>query len=161
MTLYYELPIYKTAYELYLTFVQVRRKLPREERYTIGEALDRAMVDVLVLVYRINSTRDKVPLIARARQLVIEIEIRTRILRDLKALSVGQFTTLFDLNESVSKQLANWQRSVSRQTKISDAVVSSPADGRPESAGSRSGGVRHTANPMNDDDPTCSAEVTP
>ena len=160
MAIYLELPVYKTSYELYLTFVTLRRKLPREERYTIGEQLDRAMVDLLVLFYRINSTREKSPLIARARQLVVEIEIRTRILRDIKALSVRQFTTLFDLSESVSRQLVNWQRSVSRQTKISDAVVSSPADGRPESGGSRFVGVRHTANPMKQDDPTYSTEET-
>ena len=160
MAIYLELPVYKTCYELYLTFVKARRTLPREERYTIGEQLDRAMVDVLVLLYRINSTREKSPLIARARQLVVEIEIRTRILRDVKALSVRQFTTLFDLGESIAKQLVNWQRSPSRQKNISDAVVSSPADGRPESGGSRSGGARHTANPMKQDDPTYSAEVT-
>ena len=132
MAIYLELPVYKTSYELYLTFVTLRRKLPRE----------------------------KSPLIARARQLVVEIEIRTRILRDIKALSVRQSTMLFDLSESVSRQLVNWQRSVSRQTKISDAVVSSPADGRPESGGSRSVGVRHTANPMKQDDPTYSTEET-
>lgn len=160
MAIYLELPVYKTCYELYLTFVTLRRKLPREERYTIGEQLDRAMVDVLVLLYRINSTREKSPHIARARQLVVEIEIRTRILRDIKALSIKQFTMLFDLVESVAKQLVNWQRSLSRQTKISDAVVSSPADGRPESGGSRSVGARHTANPMKQDDPTYSTEVT-
>ena len=124
MAIYLELPVYKTCYELYLTFVTLRRTLPREERYTIGEQLDRAMVDVLVLLYRINSTREKSPLIARARQLV------------------------------------NWQRSVSRQAKISDAVVSFPADGRPESGGSRSDGARHTANPMKQDDPTYSTEAT-
>lgn len=161
MAIYLELPVYKACYELYLTFVQVRRKLPREERYTIGEALDRAMVDTLVLLQRINATREKAPLIVRARQLVAEIQIRVRVLRDVKALSVKAFTTLFDMGESVSKQLASWQRFAQRQTKISDADVPSPAGGRPESAGSRSGGVRHTANPMKNDDPTCSAEVTP
>lgn len=160
MAIYCELPVYKTAYELYLEFTRTRRTLPREERYTIGEALDRAMVDLLVLFYRINSTREKSPLIARARQLVVEIEIRMRVLRDAKALSVRAFTTLFDLSESVSRQLVNWQRSVSRQTKISDAAVSSPAGGRPESAGSRFGGACHTANSMKKDDPTYSAEET-
>lgn len=159
MAIYLELPVYKTCYELYLAFVQMRRKLPREERYTIGQELDRAMVDTLVLLQRINATREKAPLIVRARQLVAEVQIRLRILRDIKALSIRQFTTLFDLGESVSKQLASWQRFAQRQ-RVSDASAPSVPGGRPESVGSRSGGVRHTANPMNDDDPTCSTEVT-
>ena len=159
MAIYLELPVYKTCYELYLKFVLARRKLPREERYTIGQELDRAMVGTLVLLQRINSTREKAPLIIRARQLVAEIQIRTRILRDVKALSVRQFTTLFDLGESVSKQLASWQKFAQRKD-ISDASAPSVPGGRPESAGSRSGGARHTANPMKNDDPTYSTEET-
>ena len=83
MAIYLELPVYKACYELYLEFVKVRRTLPREERYTIGQELDRVMVEVLVLLQRINATRDKVPLIGRARQLVAEIQIRMRVLKDV------------------------------------------------------------------------------
>jgi len=147
MALYYDLPVYKIGNELYVKFVLARRTLPREERYTIGQELDRAMVDVLVLVYRINSSRDKVPLIARARQLVVEIQVRTRVLRDIRALSVGHFTELFDLSENLAKQLASWQK-FSQKQPISDANVPSDSDGRPESAGSWSGGARQKANPM-------------
>lgn len=168
MAIYLELPVYKACYELYLEFVKVRRTLPREERYTIGQELDRVMVEVLVLLQRINATRDRVPLIGRARQLVAEIRIRMRVLKDVKALSAGRFTALFDLSESVSKQLVSWQKFSQKQ--ISDANVPSTRDGRPESAESRFGGVRQKANPMRDDsalsvhsdngDPTANTEVT-
>ena len=170
MALYYDLPVYKTGYELYLNFVKVRRTLPREERYTLGQELDRAMVELLVMVQRINSTREKIPLIARARQLAVEIQVRIRVLRDVQALSIKAFTGLFDLSESVSKQLASWQRFSQKQT-ISDAKVSSVPGGRPESVGSRFDGVRQTANPMREGaassaspdsgGPTCSREATP
>ena len=160
MALYLDLPVYKVCNELYLEFVQARRTLPRTERYTIGQELDRAMVEVLVLIQRINSTREKVPLIVRARQLVVEIQVRTRVLRDIKALSIGAFTRLFDLSENLSKQLASWQRFSSKQTS-SDANAPSSRGGRPESAGSWSGGARQPANPMNDNGgPTANTEVT-
>ena len=159
MAIYYDLPVYKTCYELYLKFVTARRILPREERYTIAQELDRAMVETLVLLQRINSTREKVPLIVRARQLIAEIQIRIRVLRDIKALSIKVFTELFDLSENVSKQLTSWQKFSQRQT-ISDANAPSVVGGRPESVGSRSAGVRQKANPMINDDPTGSMEVT-
>jgi len=169
MALYLDLPVYKVCNELYVTFVKMRRALPREERYTIGQELDRAMVEVLVLIQRINSTRDKVPLIARARQLVVEIQVRTRVLWDVKALSIRHFTELFDLSENLSRQLTSWQRFSQKQT-ISDASVPSRQGGRPESAGSRSGGVRQMANPMREcaassassgnGGPTANTEVT-
>ena len=187
MALYLDLPVYKVCSELYVEFVQARRALPRTERYTVGQELDRAIVEVLVMIQRINSTREKVPLIARARQLVVEIQVRTRVLRDVKALSIGTFTRLFDLSENLSKQLASWQRfsqKVGRDDPIaprrrgvtppyqsgmdlqapqdfSDANAPSGQGGRPESAGSRFGGVRQTANPMSDNgDPTANTEVT-
>ncbi len=160
MALYLDLPVYKVCNELYLEFVQARRMLPRTERYTVGQELDRAMVEVLVLIQRINSTREKVPLLARARQLVVEIQVRTRVLRDIKALSIGTFAKLFDLSENLSKQLVSWQRFSQRQPS-SDASASSGQGGRPESAGSRLGGASHTANSMKDNgDPTANTEVT-
>ena len=180
MAIYLELPVYKACYELYLEFAKVRRTLPREERYTIGLELDRAMVDTLVLLQRINASRDKVPLIGRARQLVAEIQIRMRVLKDVKALSVGHFTTLFDLSESVSMQLTSWQKFSQRgcggagraalPEMALDANVPSCRDGRPESVGSRFGGESHKANPMrngaassahpHNGDPTANTEVT-
>ena len=160
MALFLDLPVYKACNELYVEFVQARRTLPRTERYTVGQELDRAIVEVLVLIQRINSTREKVPLLARARQLVVEIQVRTRVLRDIKALSISAFAKLFDLSENLSKQLASWQR-FSQKQRSSDANASSCQGGRPESVGSRFGGVRHTANPMNDNgDPTANTEVT-
>ncbi len=50
MALYIDLPVYKVCNELYLEFVLARRTLPRTERYTIGQELDRAIVEVLVLI---------------------------------------------------------------------------------------------------------------
>ena len=160
MALYLDLTVYKVCNELYLEFVLARRTLPRTERYAIGQELDRAIVEVLVLIQRINSTREKVPLIVQARQLVVEIQVRTRVLRDIKALSIGAFTKLFDLSENLSKQFASWQR-FSQKQRSSDASASSGQGGRPESVGSRFGGACHTANPMNDNgDPTANMEVT-
>lgn len=169
MALYLDLPVYKVGSELYVEFIKARRTLPREERYTIGQEIDRAIVETLVLIQRINSTHEKVPLIARARQLVTEIQVRTRALRDVRALAIKHFTTLFDLSENYSKQLMCWQRFTQRRT-ISDANVPSASDGRPESVGPRSGGACHQANPMRDGaassassdngDPTASTEVT-
>lgn len=158
MAIYLELPVYKACYELYMTFVKMRRTLPREDRYTLGQDIDRAIVDALVLLQRINSTREKVPLIVKARQLVAEVQIRIRALRDVRALSIGHFTTLFDLSESVSKQLVSWQKFSQRAF---DANTPSEVGGRPESAGLRSCGARQKANPMNDNgDPTANMEVT-
>jgi len=147
MAIYLDLPVYKVCYELYLMFVELRHTLPREERYTIGQELDRAMVEVLVLIQRINSTREKVPLIARARQLVVEIQVRTRVLRDVRALAIRPYTELFNLSENLARQLTSWQK-FSQKKMISDANVPSGSGGRPESDGSRSGGARQMANPM-------------
>ena len=117
------------------------------------------MVDTLVLVQRINSTKEKVPLIAKARQLIAEVQIRTRVLRDLKALPIKAFAELFDLSENVSRQLTSWQK-FSQKQSISDADAPSARSVRPESVGSRFVGARQTANPMNNDDPTRNMEVT-
>ena len=48
MALYLDLPVYKVCNELYLEFVLARRTLPRTERYTVGQELDRARVNSML-----------------------------------------------------------------------------------------------------------------
>ena len=102
MAIYLELPVYKACNELYVEFVKIRRHLPRDGRYTMGQEIDQAMVATLVLLQRINASRDKVPLVVKARQLVAEIQVRVRALRDVRAMSINHFVKLFE-KSSLSK----------------------------------------------------------
>ena len=67
---------------------------------------------MMMCVYRANSTRAKAPLIQQARERVEVIRLLLRICKDLRQVNLETFVALNERVESVSKQLAAWQKSV-------------------------------------------------
>ena len=108
MALYSELPVYKDTYQLLLKFVSMSVTWQRDYRYTIGQELKKEVMDLLVLIYRTNSTREKAPILAEARESMERVKIYVRLLRDLHQIGTDKYATLADEMGSISKQLAKW-----------------------------------------------------
>lgn len=61
MALHTQLPIYKVAYDLLDVAVDVTRNMPRDFKQSIGGKIRDECVELLVLIFRANVARDKVP----------------------------------------------------------------------------------------------------
>lgn len=156
--LYSNLPVYRDCYAVTLEFAKIRSELPRDTRYTIAQDLSRALVDMMVTIYRANSSRtDKARLIAEMRRQAVEVQIYFRLLSDMHQLGAQKAAFFMDKVTSIGKQLAAWHksavggsRSVATEKALSNgAEPPSRADGRPECVGSRPGAASQKANPMN------------
>ena len=64
-----DLPVYKATYDLLLGIFQFTKDFAREYKYTVGESLKKETVDLLTLIYRANSRRDKAETLQTAREL--------------------------------------------------------------------------------------------
>lgn len=109
MALYSELPVYKAAYGLMLRLVSMSVSWQRDYRYTLGQEVKQELVDLLVLIYRVNSTREKGDVLREAREVMERVKIRVRLLRDLRQIGERPYALLADEMGSISKQLAAWQ----------------------------------------------------
>ena len=144
--IYSNLPVYRDCYAVTLEFAKMRNELPRDTRYTIAQDLSRALVDMMVTIYRANSSRnEKARLIAEMRRKVVEIQIYFRLLSDMHQLGVQKAAFFMDKVTAIGKQLAAWHK----HAISNGAEPPSRADGRPECVGSRSGAASHKVNPMN------------
>jgi len=113
MALYSELPVYKESYDLLVELFRYVKDFHREYKYTIGESIKKETINMMMCVYRANSTRSKEPFIQKAREHVEVIRLLLRICKDLRQISLKKFVVLNQKVESVSKQLAAWQKSFS------------------------------------------------
>jgi len=59
MAQYQHLPIYKLTYDLLLRIMQVTKNFPREYKYTLGQKLKDEVIELIVLIYKANSARDR------------------------------------------------------------------------------------------------------
>ncbi len=155
--LYSNLPVYRDCYAITLEFAKMRGTLSRDTRYTIAQDLNRVMIDMMVMIYRANSSRsDKARLIAEMRRLTVEMQIYFRLLSDMHQLGANKAAFFMDKVTSIGKQLAAWHKSAVKESRISNgAEPPSLMDGRPECAGSRSGAESHTVNPMSSGRAAC------
>jgi len=113
MALYTELPIYRTSYDL-LKLVNMRIKtFPRDFKFTLGTQLRNECTDLILNIYRANSTRDKVPHIEQIQEKIQVIKLILRLSRDMNFLSTKSFSEISELIHSVSKQSHGWKQKFS------------------------------------------------
>ena len=68
MGLHYDLPVFKACYDLLLEIFQFTKDFGKEYKYTVGESLKKQMVDLLTLIFRANSRKDKDLVLQEARE---------------------------------------------------------------------------------------------
>ena len=109
MALYENLPVYKAGYDLLLETCHLAVNLAREHRYTLGERLQGELTEILVCIYRANSSQEgRAEVLAEARQRLVKAKLYLRMLHDLQQLSTAQFAREAERCETLSKQLAAW-----------------------------------------------------
>ncbi len=111
MALYDELPVFKASYDLLLDIYRFSSTLTREFKFTIGEKLKNETLQLLILVFRANSEREKIQAIQKAREQIEMVRLLLRVLKDLKQISLKSFVRVNQQVENVSKQLSGWQKS--------------------------------------------------
>ena len=113
MATYNNLPVYKTSYDLLTDLFRLCQNMERDFKFTIGEKLKNEVIELIMNVYRANCRHEKALLIAAGRENAEVIRLLLRLLQDLKQIKLETFVDLNAKLESISKQLAAWQKSVS------------------------------------------------
>jgi four helix bundle protein len=110
IALYNFLPIYKTSYDLLLELFKFTKDFNKEYKYTIGESIKKEIMDMIILIYKANSKKEKLVYIQSARENIETVRVFLRLLKDLKQVNTKKFVRLNDLCENVSKQLVAWEK---------------------------------------------------
>ena len=110
MAPYFELPIYKAAYDLLLDIFRFTRSFSREYKFTLGERLKNEVTDLITKIYKANSHRQKAEILQEAREHIEIIRLYMRLLKDLEQVGLKKFVDINEKIENISKQLAGWQK---------------------------------------------------
>ncbi len=111
MAIYTNLPVYKATYSLLLAVSKMLTSLPRDSRYSAGAELRRRLMDIIVMIYRANRTRQKTHIIQTMRETLLEAQVHLRLLCDMRHISERLYTELAEQTAGISRQLAAWERS--------------------------------------------------
>ncbi|MBE6343914.1 MAG: four helix bundle protein [Lentimicrobiaceae bacterium] len=118
MAIYTNLPVYKASYSLLLEINRMMPNLPRDCRYSLGQELRHRIMEIIVLIYRANRTKEKVSLISKMRETLLEVQVYIRLFSDLKYISERKYVALIEETVSMSKQMSAWEKS--EQNKVTN-----------------------------------------
>ncbi len=111
MAIYTNLPIYRSTYALLLEVNKVVPNLSRDCRYTLGQDLNRCLIDVLLGVYRANRTRNKLPEIRAMSEMMQQVQVYFRLLCDMRKISERLYVMMIDHSVDICRQLSAWESS--------------------------------------------------
>lgn len=111
MALHHKLPIYKVAYDLLSFAADITRNIPRDLKAGLGRKVNDECVELLVLIARANSARDKTPHLEEIIERVQVVEFLLRIFNDKHWINVPQHASAIKLTDSIGKQANGWKKS--------------------------------------------------
>jgi hypothetical protein len=110
MALHTQLPIYKVAYDLLDVVTDLVKNMPRDFKQSIGGKISQECVEIVVLIFRANCSREKAPHLADLIERLQVAELLLRLSCDKRLISRSQYAKAIELTGSVGKQAAGWRR---------------------------------------------------
>ena len=106
------LPIYKKMFDLVVYTERMVRNFSHYNKYTLGSEMRNTSREVLVLVIKANSEKDKKEALLKVREKVEELKLLARIAMEVKAFgSFKSFEYFVKELVEVGRQNEGWLRS--------------------------------------------------
>ncbi len=111
MARYEHLPIYKKAMDLTVYFEKIVRNFSRYNKYTLGSELREKSRQIVELIIKANSTKERLPFLLELRERLEGLKVLIRICKEVKAFhSFNSFVYASDLVVDISRQNEGWIR---------------------------------------------------
>lgn len=111
MAQYHHLPIYKLTYDLLLRIMQVTKDYPREYKHTLGQKLKDEIIDLVVLIYKANTAKDKTQHIEIILERVQVVQLLIRLSHDMRILPRKHYADLAEKIDGLARQAQGWLKS--------------------------------------------------
>lgn len=108
-----EIPIFKKTYELYKYLCSLRTKVPKQDRYTIFQKCDEALLDLLESIMeagQIPKTK-KLEILERANLKLGCLRIFVRLMKDIKSIDLKTYAIFEEKLDEIGRMLGGWIRS--------------------------------------------------
>ncbi|MCD7879234.1 MAG: four helix bundle protein, partial [Candidatus Gastranaerophilales bacterium] len=103
----------QASYDLLVKIMNLTKSYPRDYKYSIGEKMQNHMLDLIVDVYKANSSIDKTKNIKSIQEHIQFIGLFLRISMDINIISDLKYSEFVEELYSVDKQASAWLKSLS------------------------------------------------
>lgn len=94
--------------------MQVTKEFPKEYKYTLGQKLKDEIIELVVMIYKANSSKDRVHHIEMILERIQVIQLLVRLSHDLRILPRKHYADIAEKTDSLARQAQGWLRSSGR-----------------------------------------------
>ena len=102
---------YKACYDFSLRLMHAVSHFPKEYKYSLGEKLTNQSLDLVIHIYKVNSTRDKAALLREMEEKIQLIYLLLRVSHDMKLLPTEKFAGIVEMADDIASQTKGWLKS--------------------------------------------------
>ena len=108
-----DIPILKRTHDLYRTFHNYRKLIPKSDRFTIYERAENNILDILERFYEASYSKgqDKSTGLEKASVKLNTLRFFIRIMKESKSLDNKKYTLLQEIIDEIGRMLGGWIRS--------------------------------------------------
>ena len=111
MAQYTHLTIYQKSYDLLLRIYKEVHKFPKEYKYSLGQQVQTACLDLLDQIIIANSEQDKKPYLSKANKHIDRLRIYIRLCHNLQIITFKKYEILSRFVDEIGKMLGGWIKS--------------------------------------------------
>ena len=90
--------------------MRVTKGFPREYKYTLGQKLKDEVLELVILIYRANSAKNKTEHISMIVERVQLVQLLIRLCHDMRILQRKHYVDLAEKTDSLARQAQGWLR---------------------------------------------------
>ena len=110
-----DIPILKKSYDLYKTFHEYRKVIPKCDRFTIYDRSECVIIDIIESLIEAGyvSKANKVVILERASLKLNLLRFFIRLMKEVKAIDSKKYIVLQTIIDEIGRMLGGWIRSSS------------------------------------------------
>jgi hypothetical protein len=108
-----DIPIFKKTYDLYKSLYLLRAKVPKQDRYTIFQKCDNALLDLLESIMEAGQTpkSQKLIVLEKANLKLGFLRVFVRLMKDVKTIDLKTYAVFEESLDEIGRMLGGWIRS--------------------------------------------------
>ncbi|KKU16990.1 MAG: hypothetical protein UX25_C0019G0003 [Candidatus Woesebacteria bacterium GW2011_GWC2_45_9] len=112
-----DIPIFTKLYALYSAIAETLPSFPKTQRYSLGERLERIMLDILELLFFVPLSPNKLETLQAMSVKVDLLKVLLRLAKDTQSISEGRYLNLQEMLQEIGKMLGGWIRATKQTEK--------------------------------------------
>ena len=103
-------PIIVKSYNLTKWYIEKLARLPKNHRFTLGEKIQDALLNLLMLLSDAIYSKDKKALLLEANRELEKLRLLSRLMKDLNLLPTDSYRFVSSSLDEIGKMLGGWMK---------------------------------------------------